>query len=87
MDPIEDATGAPVQWVAGQKYLIQMDMNNNGGGWDMHLGVAASSTGANAKGQQYDTLARAPLDPGDVLAPVPAFKTIDLANPIFARLG
>jgi hypothetical protein len=31
-DPVVDSTGTPVQWIAGQKYLVQMDYNNQGGG-------------------------------------------------------
>ena len=53
-DPVVDSTGAPVQWIAGQKYEVQMDYNNAGGGWGAILADEVSSTPANQASGTYD---------------------------------
>jgi len=85
VDPVVDANNMPVQWIAGNHYYIQFDMQNNGGGWDYHFYDAISSTTANQAAADtgmaaFDIQGQALISPGDVSPPVPTFKTIDAAN-------
>ena len=80
-DPVVDSTGAPVQWIAGQKYLVQMDYNQGGGGWQAVLSDSASSTVANQTAGTYDVQPQKLIPLSQVIAPIPTFKTVDAANP------
>jgi fibronectin type 3 domain-containing protein len=79
--PVVDSSGTPVQWIAGDKYLVQVDFNHGFGGWEAHLSWAAASTSA---GQAADLFDAAPLElvpTSQVNAPVEQFKSSDAANP------
>ena len=80
-DPVVDSTGAPVQWIAGQKYLVQMDYQQQGGGWQAILSYEVSSTAALRTSGTYDIQSQKVIPVSQVVAPVPTFQTVDAANP------
>ncbi len=81
IDPVVDSTGAPVKWIAGQKYEVQMDYNNQGGGWQAVLSYSVSSTVANQAAFLYDIQPSQLVPISQVVAPAPTFQTVDAANP------
>ncbi|HZL36904.1 MAG TPA: PA14 domain-containing protein, partial [Tepidisphaeraceae bacterium] len=73
--PIKDSTGAPVLWTAGQKYEIQFNYNNFGGGWEADLSWEASSVSGTAG--TNDIVAPSLIPTSQVSPPAPAFSTFD----------
>ena len=81
VDPVVDSKGQAVLWQAGHTYEVQMDYNNQGGGWEADLAWAASSTTANQTAGKYDVQPQVLIPTSQVSAPIPSFQTIDAANP------
>ncbi|HWE94192.1 MAG TPA: PA14 domain-containing protein [Tepidisphaeraceae bacterium] len=71
--PVVDTNGQPVLFTAGQKYLIQYEFNNGGGGWGANLQWSAS---AGTNPNNADLMAQQYVPAGDVMAPLPVFSTI-----------
>jgi len=75
--PVKDSANAPVLFTAGQKYLVQIDYNQGGGGWGAFFRWAASTTTAQQTALVYDAMSKQLVQGYDVVAPVPSFSTVD----------
>ena len=85
--PVVDDQGSAYQFTAGQKYLVQIDYNQGNGGANANISYAAASTAANAAAGTNDLMSQQPVPTYDVLAPTPAFSTVDASGTVTKDQG
>jgi hypothetical protein len=85
--PVVDDSGNAYQFTAGQKYLVQIDYNQGNGGVNANISYAAASTAANAAAGTNDLMAQQAVPTYNVLAPTPAFSTVDASGTVTKDQG